>query len=497
MIKLQFKCQLLSDVILNAKAATKGPNQTLDFIPGSSFLGIVASTLYQKGSADSLRLFHSGEVRFGDAHPSVSNNSEHRTLRGPAMLYYPKLKKITEKCFVSMYIDFRSSDIRKEQPKQCRKGFFDMVDVSKVMEAVVETNFAIKSAYDREHRRSKDAQMYGYESLQKGQSLFFEVEVNSTLDDAVAIKQALVGIHRIGRSRTAQYGLVKISECSYSECVSRSSTKQVTIYADGRLIFLDDNGIPTFQPTPRDLGVDIQGASIKWEKCQLRTFQYAPWNFTRQCFDTDRCGIEKGSVFIVDLPDGVCFESASSYIGAYKNEGFGKVIYNPEFLDANNDGSSKMVFVDVPEEDKLIDGDVAQSTPLIVHLQKHKKEEDDQFAIYSAVNNFVFDNKSIFKGTEFASQWGSIREIATQQYTKKDIVCELFDKFVKHEKVDRYGNVKYESENVAYLEHGIASKKWNKARKECLKKFISSLPEDIVREAVINLAAEMAKNCKR
>ena len=39
---LAFAAELLSDVILNQKAATEGPNKTLDFIPGSCFLGIVA-----------------------------------------------------------------------------------------------------------------------------------------------------------------------------------------------------------------------------------------------------------------------------------------------------------------------------------------------------------------------------------------------------------------------------------------------------------------------
>jgi hypothetical protein len=34
---------LLSDIIINQKAATEGPNKTLDFIPGSNFLGIVAA----------------------------------------------------------------------------------------------------------------------------------------------------------------------------------------------------------------------------------------------------------------------------------------------------------------------------------------------------------------------------------------------------------------------------------------------------------------------
>ena len=43
MIRIKFECKLLSDVILNQSAATDGNNSTLDFIPGNSFLGIVAS----------------------------------------------------------------------------------------------------------------------------------------------------------------------------------------------------------------------------------------------------------------------------------------------------------------------------------------------------------------------------------------------------------------------------------------------------------------------
>lgn len=43
---LQYRCTLCTDVILNVKSATEGNNQTLDFIPGNNFLGIVAGELY-------------------------------------------------------------------------------------------------------------------------------------------------------------------------------------------------------------------------------------------------------------------------------------------------------------------------------------------------------------------------------------------------------------------------------------------------------------------
>ena len=165
------------------------------------------------------------------------------------------------------------------------------------------------------------------------------VENDSLADE---IKNALVGKKRVGRSRTAQYGLVEIEECNYVEvesCMPIGNT--VAVYADGRLIFIDEYGLPTFQPSAEQLGLP-EDAVILWKKSQIRTFQYAPWNYQRQCFDADRCGIEKGSVFVVDVSN--CKENPelkSHYVGSYNNEGFGKVIYNPAFLEADNDGKAK------------------------------------------------------------------------------------------------------------------------------------------------------------
>lgn len=34
---LTYQCTLLTDIVLNAKSATEGANQTLDFIPGNNF----------------------------------------------------------------------------------------------------------------------------------------------------------------------------------------------------------------------------------------------------------------------------------------------------------------------------------------------------------------------------------------------------------------------------------------------------------------------------
>ena len=90
---LKFRCTLESDLVLSQTSSSEGNQKTLDFIPGNNFLGIVASKMYKEGSSESLELFHSGKVRFGDAHPSVDGI---RGLRVPASMYSPKLASARE-----------------------------------------------------------------------------------------------------------------------------------------------------------------------------------------------------------------------------------------------------------------------------------------------------------------------------------------------------------------------------------------------------------------
>lgn len=468
---LKFKCTLLSDIILNQKAATEGPNATLDFIPGSNFLGIVASEIYKENSAESLAIFHSGKVRFGDAHPS---KGEMRSLKVPACMYYPKLKSAEEELYIQYAIPEISSDeIKKLQLKQCRSGFYDFTS-ERAEKINVETQFAIKSEHDKVNRRAKDEKLYGYQSLEKGSIFYFSVEVDDTAFEKT-ITDALVGKRRIGRSRTAQYGLVEIEKYEYNEVEGGVDVYKnyVAVYADARLIFLDEDGLPTCKPTAEQLGFEA-GTEICFEKSQIRTFQYAPWNFKRQCFDTDRYGIEKGSVILVKTDK---IPAKSAYIGSYKNEGFGKVIYNPAFLKAKEDGTSCYT-LHKAEQDNAIKELPLSGTSLLDFLSAKKQEQDFQTLVYQKVNEWVEENSKLFKGDQFASQWGSIRRIALMNKTKESIKNELF-----------YGS-------KAYLTRGVAKDKWKeKGRIGKLKGFIDDdiLTDDNIQQALINLASEMAK----
>lgn len=472
---LQFKCRLLSDVILNQKAATEGPNNTLDFIPGNNFLGIAAGVLYPNVPAETaIELFHAKGVRFGDAHlGKEKSNKDSQNIRGlkvPACMYKPKLE---EGLYIMYGTDKKSEDIRKKQLKQCRSGYYDFTS-AEAEKIETKTNFAIKSAHDKNSRTSAEAQMYGYESLEKDLVLFFEVEVDDNEAYREQIKKALVGKKRIGRSRSAQYGLVEIEETSFTQPKSNQTSGDITIvYADSRLIFLnEETGMPTFQPSPKDLG--IEEGKIVWDDCQVRTFQYAPWNFKRKCFDTDRCGIEAGSVFVVKGGN----LKIKSYIGNYNNEGFGKVIYNPEFLEFKEGGEAVYSLKDsenIKEDDINPSKKCNQPNSIFGVLMERKAVEDKEEAIYTLVNKWVEDNKKRFASEAFASQWGKIRSLAMQG----DIYNRLFAK------------------ETGYLKHGIGEEKWNKGgRKKLLETFVNDKKLETDKDrcmAVVNLASEMAK----
>lgn len=485
MKRMKFKCTLLSDIVLNQSSSSEGNQKTLDFIPGNNFLGIVAAILYNKvEKKDALDIFHSGKVRFGDAHPSVGAI---RGLKVPAAMYYPKLEKPSERLFIHHGIG-NQAEVRELQIKQCREGFFTFTD-QRGTPIDTHKGFTIKSAYDSQKRRSKDGCMFGYEYLAKGLTLYFEVESDLAENINQQISQVLVGEKHIGHSRTAEFGLVKIERFEegqeYQDVASNSSPiiingeKFVAVYADARLMFLNENGEPTFQPQASDLKLN---GDIVWEKSQIRTFQYTPWNGKRQSYDTDRCGIEKGSVIVVKLNDGAPCPSESLYVGAYNNEGFGRVIYNPAFLAFRTDENGKAEYT-LEEKQKPVETQaesITPNTPLLRFLTAQQTATSARKRSYRIVEEEIDILSPLFRKGQFASQWGSIRSLAMVIPDGEQLKAAIDE----------------------FLSHGVAEAKWTEmGRKKALDTFMQELladqnHRDNMQDIMINLASEMAKSCK-
>jgi len=435
MIRSQFTCTFLEDVVLNARTATEGKSECLDFIPGSNFLGIVAKNYNDfKKRGLAYKVFHSGKVRFGDGHPYLSGE---RAIKVPTNWLHEKGKTLTDSTiWIHGHIPEDEQERHRRdsiQLKQARSGFFFPQDGS-LVEA--DLTFALKSAQDREYRKAEEGKLFGYTALKKGSQWSFYLDCD---DESICnmVAPLLGGLHHVGRSRTAQYGTVKIDRISQSvELIdSEQLTGGVCLYAESRLALYDESCRPTAIPSVKSLRLP-EGSLILPKKSQIRKYTYAPWNNKRKCRDADRVCIEKGSVIMLELSKPVPPDFFQSGIGCFKSEGLGKIIANPSFLKADKSGkllnlklrkARSKTCSKIPYIIDAVDSDI----PLKNWLLERKDLLEKDISILKDVNTFVREKGDLFMNIITPSQWGQIRSIANSSKSWTELERLLFQKPTK------------------------------------------------------------------
>ena len=482
-----YKCTLLSDVVLNSSLATEGNMSTLDYIPGSNFLGIVAGKLYPKlNSEEAFDIFHSGLVSFGDA--TISRN-ESIGYAMPSSLFMDKLNNEigadTSKVYLHHMIDpnnlpLREDDKSRLQLKQQRAGY--IFSDGQTLKSI-KKNFAIKSAQDRKTRNSKDGAMFGFESLERGQEFIFSVRFK---DDTYlkVVSDSLIGVQRLGKSKNAEFGQVQIQRIANPTTISSFKNENyVLVYAQSNLCFNNEFGQSTFQPSEAQLG--LSSGNINWEKSQVRTYSYSSWNFKRNTTNAQRDCILKGSAFYVE--NGVV-DNSTNQVGLHQAEGFGSVIYNPEFL---KEGLEKPMsgFEFKQETNNTLETNTKTqvkdaTTVLGKFLKQQQENKKNDLAISEGVQKEIYSNSREIQDLKkiSASQWGGIRAYATNAKNMEALNSQLFDK------------------ERGYLTHGVADTKYwgkNGGRNRNNFKNLFSKYRDLGTVFIAKFAAEMAKENKR
>jgi hypothetical protein len=395
-----YKCTLLSDVVISSTAATEEKHQTLHYIPGSYFLGVVAGKYYgekleKEDSDKAYALFHEGAVHYGDAHLSVDGTT--KTLKTPLNLFEFKDKPNSP---VWKWHEKETAFEKhpNAQPKQIRKGY---TDGSCIVEP--ERDFNLRTAIS--DGTAKEGALFGYESLRAGQTFVFEIISN---EDAYLnlVKAALTGNQRIGRSRSAAYGLVNIEWLreEANESVAVKKGEKVTVYAEGNLVFYDENGYPSLTPTAAQLGVPY--GKLLPEYTQMQTRNFALYNSKRVSRDAHLYIIEKGSVFTIEATEDAVL--TEKLVGGHIAPGFGKVRYNVPFqIQKTKD--------EVTDAEKTIKWQPAFEIPVKAHdaaaiegLLQSKQLDAELKASRQALDRFK--NRREFKEIA-ASQWSSLMGI--------------------------------------------------------------------------------------
>jgi len=479
MTEIFFKCTLISDVVLNSKLATEGNMTSLNYIPGSNFLGIVAGKLYQKITPeDAFEIFHSGAVSFGDGLPLLNNKFSYHI---PFSLFVEKGKEIIGKdpAYQHHLLDKSIDELSTIQFQQKRNGF--ILPGGDFLKRVEKT-FALKSAQDSLERKSKDGAMFGFEAIKSGQVFVFSIrfEKEAFIESIV---DSVVGLKRIGKSKTAEYGQVHIEKMDKQPASINSlpNEKFTLVYAQSNLCFLDKYGQPTFQPPAEALG--ITGGQIDWKLSQIRTYSYSPWNGKRNTTDTQRDCIAMGSVFYVS---GKTILTTNS-VGEYQAEGLGRIIYNPEFLFHCEPSGKSNYFKELDvskghdDKDKMDNLEKALTTPTAFFLQQRLHSKNAELARSQYVQKKV--NESCANGLDrvSSSQWGGIRAYAVDETDYERLYQKLLDK------------------DKGVLRQGVAySKYWGANKDYFLDKLQTVLSEGTPHGTlfVAKYAAEMAKRAQ-
>ena len=495
-MKIYFKCLLESDIVLNASLATEGNMKTLDYIPGSNFLGIAARH-YENWKNKNLAyaIFHSGDISFGDAHLtkdgtmsyampfSLSTNKLDTEVSGPRAQVW--VHHVLQQKNIQP-VDDSGKNIRL---KQYRKGY---LNINRGFISRVDKNFALKSAYDRGSRKSLDTAMFGFESMKEGQEFIFSINIKDgkfSEENISMLIRSLEGKQRIGKSKSAQYGQVNISKIKDPKIFRNKECQgdRLLIYAETNLCFYNNYGQPTFQPSPEDFGLTGLGNFI-WAESQVRTYSYSPWNGKRGTTDPQRDCIQKGSVLVFKFNDSSKANNPTlSQVGGFQAEGLGRIIYNPDFLKAKENGRWDFM---LQKEEKNntstnIDTDKSKAnykSSLGKFLLKKYSLAEKELAIGKAVLDFIDGqiasrktHSEIFKDIP-TSQWGGIRAKAFKIQNKIDLIDALFG-----------------SEGA--LTTGVAADKyWNKKNGLARTTLQTTIQNNSLGSVfVVKLATEMAK----
>ena len=391
MNKIVFQVEFLSDIVLQASSNTQGNIEQLDFIPGSNFLGMVAQD-YDKFK-NSFEIFHSGKVKFGDATILKDNKVSYKM---PLSYFYKKLNKDENKTLYNHHLladeDFKSLG----QLKQKRNGY-----ITKDLELMdIDYNYSQKSAYDKEKRRSKDEQMYGYSAIKSATKWQFTITYYKSIENIEDVISSLVGIKRLGKSKSAQYGLVKITQQGVIQELEDTNSNEIILYANSRLALFDNEGNTTYDL--KYLFDGLEDKNIVYDKCQIKTSTFTPYNTKRQIKDYERICINKGSVIVLTNVDKSIIPN---FVGAYQSEGFGEVLVNPSFL-------VKKEFKLGKDDKDINNNKLPINSNLGNFLLKRVNDKKEKLKLAIKVDRFVKENQQLYKNIK-PSQWGRIRSICT------------------------------------------------------------------------------------
>jgi hypothetical protein len=448
MRELRFEITFKSPIILQASSNTQGKMSSLDFIPGSAFLGMVASRY--SDFSDPFKIFHSGAVKFCDAAP-IKDGKEFFKI--PLSYFHEKLD--SSKIYNHHLLSHEEFE-KFTQLKQMRSGYIN--DEKKQL--IIDRDFSQKSAYDKNKRRSKDSQMYGYEAFRAGLKWRFSVKFDASVseDDIVLAKETLERSTRLGKSKSAEYGAVEIKFIDENTDEIQSFTppeKYTFVYAKSRLALIDENGNPSYDV--KYILPNLSANSVDYKKTQIRISNFTPYNGARSTKDYERACINKSSVIALKNLSAEQIAALKNGVGAYLSEGFGEVLINPWFLDGGDAKDNPIEFQKEAQIERST-GKIPTQSDLAKFLKQKQTTKDQALEIAESVADFIESHKDKFNKIS-KSQWGAIRSICKEVAVSDKVLNDKGDEIENQTTAEKNKNIA--AQISKFMRNGVRSANWD------------------------------------
>lgn len=438
---------------LDPLAVTDGSSEgmshrTLRYIPGSMLLGAFAflwKRLHPGADADAdpdfVSLFLDGGASWGNATPEIGGRAS-----VPIPLCWQKVKNHEglptvggAKAADARVFNLIAADEATRLGEVLRREFPTDPEASDAVDALklkkLGDGFMDAETFCRPNlheiwtmhvslaeRRSADGLLFGYSAIAPG--AFFQSRVICRDEEiaqkvAVLISSAEGHIIRIGRSRSAGYGRLRC-ECAVGESQAPATAKgQALIY------FLSDYVPRHVWSSPlEDLAQELRatlGRPITLDPsrrhCAFNTVAgfNGLWCLPRR----SRSVILRGSVARITFEGTI--EAFPTALGALQQEGYGRILCSPAFLDDLLVRPKDMV---LPTEENVAPGAISPLLSLVRRRTVDRRVQEDGITFVSLQNIDDFITDVAWHDKPSSSQLGNIRSLVT--FTPPDTWCHSF-----------------------------------------------------------------------
>lgn len=428
-----FDIELKQPIILSRQAASAGAHQSLDYIPGSTLLGLVAGRLYAQLNAESAwTVFHSGKVRFQDALPLKGGEIGYpvpfcwHSWKGESACKDDQLD--SNRLFNPSHPDFERDPNR--QPVQLRSGYVS--DTGRLLKPKQQQT--LKTAIDHETGMAAEGQLFGYEALAPDQWFRFQLQADDDLPLELWQKllEAIQGAARLGRSRSAQFGRVQIHQQKTENKPDNleSQGERLTLWLLSDLL-LEKDGQPYLQPLPELIDLP-EGSQWLPEKSFLRSRRYSAYNAYRRSYDAERQVICRGSVLNYQLSRPLNaheLQRLQMGLGLQVEGGLGQVRVNPSVLATPEPRFKTRAQVSSSDEQAISRPKSSLITALELRQQRRTGNDDTAqraAELYRGLCQRMREARAFaatpagipIQDAPNRSQWGRIKELASDHRNK-------------------------------------------------------------------------------